>query len=37
MAAGQLFGLAPRAWRRAWQEAVHGAAMPAWRVAVARA
>jgi hypothetical protein len=29
MAAGQLFGSAPRAWRRARQAAAHGAATPA--------
>jgi hypothetical protein len=37
MAARQLFGSAPRTWRRARQAAAHSAATPAGRVAAARA
>jgi hypothetical protein len=37
MAAGQLFGLAPRVRRRARQAAAHGAATPVGRVAAAQA
>jgi hypothetical protein len=37
MVAGQLFGSAPRAWRRARQAAAHGAATPAGRVVAAQA
>jgi hypothetical protein len=36
MAAGQLFGSAPHAWRRARQAVAHGATTLAGRVAAAR-
>jgi hypothetical protein len=36
MAAGQLFGSAPRTWRRAQQAVAHGAATPAGQVVAAQ-